>query len=379
MKFRGEKFATIEEQLKWAVLFALVLSALTAIRDIASMFSTYAQIEMWIWALATQLTLFLFWAFMSPIVLYAMQRTREEQSPRLKTFIIHVSVYTVLGVLFYFFVGLVNVSLWPIGKGESWTEILQWKWFFAVFLNSGLKYYVPILLGGALDAYYRRMRAEELKTAQLNEQLSKSQFRLLKMQLHPHFLFNALHSISTLVYTDQARADRMITELSDLLRLSLESTEVVTVPLREELHYVKKYLELERIRFSDRLQIRFSIAADTMAVDVPNLILQPLVENAIKHGTSKRPGPGTIDIKAYKQHGGLVLAVEDDGPGIPGSETCGIGMRNVRERLGRLYSHRARLSIVNCIGRGARQELFIPIDDINALFEIPAATLESAI
>ena len=222
------------------------------------------------------------------------------------------------------------------------------------------------------------MREEELKASELKQQLSESQFRLLKMQLHPHFLFNALHSISALIYSDPPRADRIISQLSDLLRLSLETTEVVTVPLQEELQYVMKYLEIERIRFSDRLQTSFSIEPGTLAVDVPNLILQPLVENAIKHGTSKLSGGGCIAIKVYKQRGGLVIAVEDNGPGFARNGVPeGVGTSNVRERLQRLYAFRARLSMQNLQPHGARQELFIPVDDVGALFEARAVEYET--
>ncbi len=367
----GEKIGSIEEQMKWAVLFAMVLSALTAARDVVSMLRP-GEVDDWVWSLASQLTLFLYWAFLTPLVLLAMQTIRERRWNRLQAVGFHAALYTVFGTVFYAFVGVVNVYLWPLpGRTPEWKYFLRPQSFLVVFLNSALKYYVPILLGGALFAYYRRMREEELKGAQLREQLSQSRFRLLKMQLHPHFLYNALHSISCLIYTEPVRADRMIAQLSDLLRQSLEATDVVLVPLREELEYVRKYLEIERIRFSDRLEARFSISPDTLPLDVPNLILQPLVENAIRHAVGKMAGPGLVHIKAYKHRGGLVLAVEDNGPGFPAGEATGIGTRNVRERLAGLYSHRARLTYRNLKPCGARQELFIPIDDISALFEAP--------
>jgi LytS/YehU family sensor histidine kinase len=287
---------------------------------------------------------------------------------------LHLALYAVLGGIFYGFIAVVNVVIWPMyGKTATWDFFYRQKAVSVVMLNSFLKYYLPILLGGALYAYYRGMRAEELKAAQLKEQLAESQFRLLKMQLHPHFLFNALHSISTLTYTDPARADGMIAQLSDLLRMALESTDVVTVPLHEELQYVTKYLEIERIRFSDRLTTKFSVEPGTLSVHVPNLILQPLVENAIKHGTSKVAEGGVIHIKACRQRGGLVLAVEDNGPGFTKKRQPGVGTSNVRERLQRLYAHQAHLKLENLHPHGARQELFIPLDDVAALFEVRTA------
>ncbi len=370
MTFWKRTFTNVEEQLKWAVLFALLLATLTTVRDVAAM-DERQELVIWLWGIAAQLTLFLYWAFATPLVLHVMDWIRRTGRHRLQAAAILLGLYVPLGALFFGFVALVNVKLWPMwGVTSAWKMFLKPKTFGVILLNSALKYYVPVLLAGAFYAYYRGMREQEFKAAELKQQLSESQFRLLKMQLHPHFLFNALHSISTLVYTDPPRADRIIVQLSDLLRLSLETTEVVTVPLQEELQYVMKYLEIERIRFSDRLQTSFSIEPGTVSLDVPNLILQPLVENAIKHGTSKLSEGGRIDIKVYKERGGLVIAVEDNGPGFARNATSGgVGTRNVRDRLQRLYAFRASLTIKNLQPHGARQELFIPIDDVAALFE----------
>src|ERR1051326_4911046 len=225
------RFTSIEEQVKWGVLFALVLSALTAMRDVAAMMEQASLIEVWVWAIAAQLTLFMFWAFLVPVVLSVMSAIRAREWNHAQAVAAHAILYLVLGSIFYVFVALMNSYLWPsLGKTADWAYFERWQTFIVVFLNSALKYYVPILLGGALYEYSRRMREEELKAAQLKEQLSDSQFRLLKMQLHPHFLFNALHSVSSLIYTDAQRADQMIAQLSELLRLSLESSDVIMVP-----------------------------------------------------------------------------------------------------------------------------------------------------
>ena len=376
-----DRLSSVQEQMKWAVLFAMVLSALTTVRDLASMQVKYAgqdevRVAFWVWSVAAQLTLFLFWAFVSPIVLAVMQRARSHEWKRLSSLLAYIALYGILGVLFYCFNVMVNLYVYraPV-EAATWGDLVRWQWFTAVMLNSVLKYYLPILLGGALYAYHLQARADEVKAAELREQLMQAQFRVLKMQLHPHFLFNALHSISTLVYTDPKRADRMIAQLSELLRLSLEGSNVVTVPLREELEYLKKYLEIERIRFSDRLETRFSIAPDTLALEVPNFILQPLVENAIKHGLSKQASDGMIHVMAYRESGGMVLAVEDNGPGFGRSKRGGIGTQNIRERLTRLYPLRARITLSSRHPTGVRQEIFIPVDDIDGYFERPVADL----
>jgi two-component system LytT family sensor kinase len=378
MTFWKRTFTNVEAQLKWAVLFALVLATLTTFRDVAAM-DERQELVMWVWGIAGQLTLFLYWAFATPLVLHVMDWIRRTHRRTVPSAAILLGLYLVLGSIFFGVVVLVNVKLWPFyGVTSTWAKLYNLKTFGVILLNSALKYYLPVLLGGALYAYYRGMREEELKAAELKQQLSDSQFRLLKMQLHPHFLFNALHSISALVYTDPPRADRIISQLSDLLRLSLETTEVVTVPLQEELQYVMKYLEIERIRFADRLQTSFSIEPGTLSVDVPNLILQPLVENAIKHGTSKLSSGGSIEIKIYKQRGGLIIAVEDNGPGlVKNGGGAGVGTRNVRERLQRLYASRAGLTLKNLQPQGVRQELFIPVDDVTALFETRPAEFRS--
>ncbi len=365
-----KNFAIVEEQMKWGVLFALVLSFLTAFRDLAFMEEPQPAF-IWLWALAAQLTLFMYWALTTPIVLHVMDWIRRRRLDRLRALGIHAGLYALLGGGFLAFVALVNVKLWPIyGRTWKWSLFLKPWNLGAIMMNSALKYYVPVLLGGFLYAYYRAMREEEIRTSELKEQLSQSQFRLLRMQLHPHFLFNALHSISTLTYTDPAKADRMIMLLSDMLRISLETHHVVLVPLREELQYLTKYLEIEQVRFSDRLETRFSVEQSALSVDVPNLILQPLVENAIKHGISKQPGAGRIEIIARKERGGLLLAVQDNGPGFAkNSSKGGVGTLNVRERLSSLYATRARLNLRNLEPHGACQELFIPLDDVSALFE----------
>ncbi len=369
---------SVEEQLRWSVLFALVLALVNSIRDMTA-YAEETSVAMTVWSIAVQITLHLYWAFTVPVVLWVMEWIRRNRASRVKALAAHAGMYAVLGNVFYLFLGWVNASLWH-WPGSTWNWHRFWLPTTYAFLNahSLLKYYVPLLLGCTVYRYYRSMREEELKAAELKQQLSESQFRLLKMQLHPHFLFNALHSISTLIHTNPQCADRMLSQLSELLRVSLETTEVVTVPLQEELQYVVKYLEIERIRFSDRLQTSFSIEPGTLALDVPNLILQPLVENAIKHGVSKLAGGGHIAIRVRKGRGGLLIAVEDNGPGIGKTAREGVGTRNVRERLQRLYLHRGRLTLAHLKPQGTRQELFIPVDDVEALFEARSLEYGSA-
>src|SRR6185436_5586311 len=156
----------------------------------------------------------------------------------------------------------------------------------------------------------------ELRASQLEARLAQSRLQVLKMQLHPHFLFNTLNAISELIHRDPESADRMLMDLSDLLRLSLENLEVQEIPLYKELEFLGKFLEIEQMRFHDRLTVDMQISPETLDASVPNMILQPLVENAIKHGIAPRSGGGRIDIHAVRSNGHLEINVSDDGLGV---------------------------------------------------------------
>jgi two-component system LytT family sensor kinase len=165
--------------------------------------------------------------------------------------------------------------------------------------------------------------------------------------LHPHFLFNTLHAISTLVHTNPEAADRMISRLSDLLRLTFDGSGAAAVSLQEELEFLQKYLEIEQIRFQDRLSVLYDIDAETLDAEVPRLILQPLVENAIKHGVAPRSGRGLVQISARVREASLWIEVRDNGVGLNGQPRSrlhsGVGLSNTRARLDCLYGPAHRL------------------------------------
>jgi two-component system LytT family sensor kinase len=187
--------------------------------------------------------------------------------------------------------------------------------------------------------YYHRYRQSEIRSAQLSTQLAQAELQALRMQLHPHFLFNTLNAISTLVHKDPEAADRMIARLSDLLRLSLENVGVQEVPLAQEIGFLERYLDIERTRFGDRLVVRLDVAPETLDASTPYLILQPLVENAIRHGVASRATAGQVAIRARRDNGMLVLEIRDDGPGVPvgGPPKRGVGLSSTRARLEGLY------------------------------------------
>jgi LytS/YehU family sensor histidine kinase len=213
-------------------------------------------------------------------------------------------------------------------------------WLRPWFLNDFI-IYLGVLAAGLARAFslrYRRQREESLKVAaQLRAQLAEARLDALRMQLDPHFLFNTLHAISSLVERDPRGVRRMISRLSELLRHTIEGPSEQEIPLRKELDLLRRYLEIMEVRFQGRLEISTDVEERAMDGLVPNLILQPIVENAIKHGVSKIEGPGRIALSGRVDAGQLVLRVENSGPFVAGNENGGVGVRNTRARLEHLY------------------------------------------
>jgi LytS/YehU family sensor histidine kinase len=199
----------------------------------------------------------------------------------------------------------------------------------------------------------------------LRTQLAEAQLQVLRAQLHPHFLFNTLNTISGLVRNNENKAAvDMLAGLSDLLRRALESSGRQEVALRDELEFIDRYLAIQRMRFSDRLSVKTEIDPDTLEASVPNLILQPLVENAIRHGLAARAAPGLISLTARRDNGHLQIIIYNDGPTLAEGwrmDGCaGIGLRNTRDRLEKLYGAKHRLEVRNQGTSGVVARLAIP-------------------
>jgi two-component system LytT family sensor kinase len=214
--------------------------------------------------------------------------------------------------------------------------------------------------------YATLSRERELRASQLETRLTGARLAALKMQLHPHFLFNTLNSILPLVFRDGEAACRTVARLADLLRLSLQHETDDLIPLRQELDLLEVYLEIQKTRFQDRLTVRLDVPQDLASALVPNLILQPLVENAIKHGIAARPGAGTVEVRVRREGlGRLCLLVRDDGPGPPeggrrgGGE--GVGLRNTRDRLDLLYGGDHEFAFRGAPGLGCEVAMSIPL------------------
>jgi signal transduction histidine kinase len=215
----------------------------------------------------------------------------------------------------------------------------------------------------ALD-YYRQLRERERRAVELEKNLAKARLHALKMQLHPHFLFNTLNGIAALNYENPKAANRMLARLSELLRMTLEDDSAPEVPLRQELEFNRRYLELEQIRLGDRLTVKLEVAPETLAAAVPNLLLQPLVENAIRHGIAPYSAGGEVSIHAHRKNGTLCLCVADNGPGLTGEKGApdgsGVGLRNTRARLRQLYGNAHRFELTNAERGGLVVEIDIP-------------------
>lgn len=245
---------------------------------------------------------------------------------------------------------------------------IQWHIFPQLFLGNVVDditgTYLPIVLIAHAVAYYRRFRERELRALQLETQLAQAHLQTLKSQLQPHFLFNTLHSISALMLTDVPAADKMMTRLSDLLRMTLEDSETHATTLSRELEFVNGYLGIEHIRFEERLNVVLDIAPDTLDAEVPHLLLQPLVENAVRHGISRLSSGGEIRITARHDEKSLNLRVRDNGPGLRNRDDfpakVGLGLKATRERLETLFGNAQAFEVYSPDEGGVEVRVRIP-------------------
>jgi sensor histidine kinase YesM len=235
--------------------------------------------------------------------------------------------------------------------------------FFSIFVNASFTYLDIIFVGHAIH-YARASRQEGLHRAKLETRLAEAQLQVLRLQLHPHFLFNTLHTVSALMHKDLRAADRMLALLGDLLRDSFDKVGAQEVSLKQELGFLDRYLEIERTRFRDRLTVDLQIDPEALDAEVPNLLLQPLVENAIRHGIGRRQEAGRIEIVARRHYDRLDIRIRDDGPGLPeGPETAlrtGVGLANTAARLQQLYPGAHRFDLRNRAEGGLEVGLEIP-------------------
>ncbi len=251
-----------------------------------------------------------------------------------------------------------------LGLGEYDYGIMTYR--YAMEFSKDLLSYTIIVLAYYAFERYRITEAEKLATAELQTKLAQAQLENLRLQVQPHFLFNTLNTISSVMYEDVRAADAMITQLSDLLRLTLRASRAQEIPLEEELQIARLYLDLMQKRFENKLRISYSIDPALKNSLVPQLILQPLLENSLRHGMAAGGTAMEISITAQRENGSVILQVLDTGCGLGSREPAemfgrGLGLSNIRDRLAHLYGNSQQFSITNRTGGGAQVTLRVPL------------------
>ncbi len=314
--------------------------------------------------LALNVTYWYAWAVLVPGMLWMARRYRFGRQNWKRAAAMHA-----LGVLAFtatHAVLTISSRVWILrafdGRALDWWMSFR-ELFFLQFDWEMMTYWAIIGLSHAID-FHRESQERELASAQLETRLAEAQLQALQRQLHPHFLFNTLHTISALMHRDTEAADAMLARLSDLLRLSLDRVGTQQVSLKDELDFLQKYLDIERTRFADRLQVSIDVAADTLDASVPNLVLQPLVENALRHGIGPNIGGGRVEIVARREGDDLRLIVRDNGAGLSTDARTafdsGVGLSNTRSRLQHLYAGRHRFEFQTPAGGGLDVTVVIP-------------------
>jgi len=319
------------------------------------------------WTLAFRRTFkeVLAYAICTLAVLWLCGRVRHEPGRRVRWFFIHMLGALVFSVSHVAFVSWLEAGERSVQTGQILTfDYLFGKLLVSYTLSNIFKYWI-IVLGYLGWHYYKAYRERERQAAALATELVQARLQALRMQINPHFFFNTLNTISALIHENPEAADRMVVRLSELLRRTLDRGDVQEVPLREELEFLRGYLEIEQMRFTDRLAVKFEIEPKTNELLVPHLILQPLVENALRHGILPREEPGRVEISARVVEGReLELKVCDNGNGLSSAngmpENEGIGLRNVRSRLAQLYGSAQEFTIRNTSGGGVEARIRLP-------------------
>jgi len=316
----------------------------------------------WGKALALQLPIAAAWVLATPGILWLGRKfplvTRRWPA--------NVAVHLVVSCVFIFLLDVfaswfTPLVLPPASAGPSLLARAA-RLFVIWIVGDGLVYWSILTVSLAVE-HYRRFRERELIAAQLETQLAQADLQALKSQLHPHFLFNALHTIGSLVRTgERDNAVKVTADLGDLLRRMLEGAAQQEVPLKQELDFIRSYLDIEQMRFRDRLEVSFCVDPQVVDAKVPHLVLQPLVENAIRHGIAPHLFAGRISVTARLHEARLELLVRDDGSGAGEGDGArpGIGLSNTRARLHRLYGDDFLLEVSNLPQGGLQSRVELP-------------------
>ncbi len=311
------------------------------------------------------------WLLLYPLV--ALLTARFPLGERRRHLLLHAGAAFLFSPLLMALSGTLNT----LARGEATTWASLVRDTIAPELAWGVTAYIVLLSMAHVAELQRRDQARAIGEAQLQAALAVARLDALRKQLEPHFLFNALNSISSLLRRDPDAAERMLARLGDFLRLTLDDSTPQKVELRRELELLDRYLGIERVRFRDRLTVAIEVPPELLGARVPYLVLQPLVENAIRHGIAERAGPGQVVVRASRVEGGLRLLVEDDGRGLDAGGAPpkpGVGLTNMRARLEQLYGSGQRLRIESRPDQGARVTIDLPWEPGAAADEVATAT-----
>lgn len=370
--------SVVRPSLVWGLSFAVwTLVAFAATCSIYELFRSTGEAMRFRDVLGLEFSQILAYAPLTPLVFFLSIRYPFQRRNWLRYSLLYFAGGLLFSVAHITLRGLTPYAAWD-PKLHNWTWAIwnwqthqfgiRWSVFRTLFWNNVVDditgTYAPIVLIAHAVSYYRKLRDRERQTSRLETQLTKAHLRALKSQLQPHFLFNTMHSISALMLTDVPAADRMMTRLSDLLRMSLENDGVQVTRLSRELEFVNGYLEIEKVRFGERLGVTLDIVPETLDAQVPHLLLQPLVENAVRHGVARLSANGKLRIAASHDGHNLLLAIRDNGPGLNGVESSapksGLGLRATRERLQTLYGGDQSLHVRNLPEGGVEVSVRIP-------------------
>lgn len=335
---------------RWVALLWAGFALVNATQIVGGMRAVGMQ-HAWVRLFVAVLLSWSVWALATPLVLRLGCRFPPNHWQPLRTWFIHLGACLGIGAAYSAWTALLQLFLQPWGYVQVTSF---WKTAFSVFYG---EFHIFLILYAAILAVSytlessKRLAQRETEAARLNEQLSRAQLEALRRQLEPHFLFNTLNAIAGLVREGRNDAAvSMIAGLSDLLRRVLDDSGKQEVSLGEEMEFLETYLDIQKMRFADRLQLSLDVPGEFLSARVPSLILQPMVENAIEHGIGKRAAGGAILIGAARNNGLLTLSVYNDGPRIPDDWErlrSGVGIANVRARLESLYGTACTLNIRN--------------------------------
>jgi two-component system, LytTR family, sensor kinase len=305
---------------------------------------------------------FYLWAALAPAVAYSLKRIPLQPiaASRLFLHVLASLIFSLVHMVLHLSLATVFMGRPTLSGGSSSLSVQVIHSF-----PLGVLAYWVILGMMMATSHYERSRLEQVRTSKLQAQLAEARLRALQMQLQPHFVFNALHSLSDLVTDEPKTAVRLIARLGDFLRLTLQNSTSQWVPLKRELDFLDAYLEIERVRFGDRLKVVFQIDPQSLDAEVPSLILQPLVENAIRHGIASHIGPGLVQLASRRRGATLLLEIRDNGPGMPSNPPEGLGLRNTHERLRQTYGSSYSLEVRNQGERGVVVSCELPYRQFN--------------